>query len=130
MFTREAAERLYDFISKGRLVIAGYRVRVTWNRILVAEYPGPAYLSRTLIIEGDRDIVDIHKIGDFLHRNLTFETQDVKVVEETATQRKIEWVFGSYRAQAQVAKMALKSQWGESKSSIRSCVGPKLAAKI
>lgn len=113
MFTRDAAERMYDFISKGRLVIAGYRVRVTWNRILVAEYPGPVYLSRTLVIEGGKDVVDIHKIGEFLKRNLTFETQDVRVVDESVTQRKIEWVFGSYRAQAQVAKMALKSQWEE-----------------
>ncbi|KAM7196652.1 hypothetical protein V8F33_005992 [Rhypophila sp. PSN 637] len=138
MFTRQAAEALFVFIKGGRLLMGGYVVRVAWNRVLVPEQErrGSYCLSRVLVIEGPKKIVSFENLERFLRSRIVYQLQDVKILEETGPTeeeeaevrdndidaewkrkrmgtRKMEWVFGSYRAQAQTAKMALKRRWPE-----------------
>lgn len=170
MFTREGAEKIFAFVKRGGLVMGGLVARVVWNRVLVPEQErkGSPYLSRVLVIEGDKEIVNFENLDRYFRESIVYQLQDVKTLEETGDDekgeadgekemggdkkkedsedvgqreqdeqkgqgrgdclagkqggveqqkkkgtRKMEWVFGSYRAQAQTAKMALKRRWPE-----------------
>ncbi|KAK4212554.1 hypothetical protein QBC37DRAFT_266828, partial [Rhypophila decipiens] len=131
MFTRQAAESLFVFVREGRLSMGGYVVRAAWNRVLVPEQErrGSYYLSRVLVIEGPKKIVSFENLERFLRSRIVYQLQNVKILEETGPtseeeeeEAQMEWVFGSYRAQAQTAKMALKRRWPE--LSVRHGVDP------
>lgn len=58
MFSREGAERLFSFLSAGRLFIGGARVRAAWNRHLAAPFAGDPWISRVLVVSGPPAVVD------------------------------------------------------------------------
>lgn len=70
-----------------------------------------APVSRSLVIRGPKDIVDVHGVYRFLSSKMKFQTQDVYVAEVNAEERVIEWVFGSYRGQAQTARIVLRTEY-------------------
>lgn len=112
MFTREAAQNVFALVNGGHLSIGGLVVRIRYNTTRsFSPQVFPAYVSRVLVIKENKNIVDVHRLHHFLSRNMMFQTQDVYVVEANAEERIIEWVFGSYRAQAATARMALRSEY-------------------
>ncbi|KAM7185367.1 hypothetical protein V8F20_011844 [Naviculisporaceae sp. PSN 640] len=115
MFTREGAEKIFGFVKSGGLVMGGLTVKVAWNRVLVPEQErrGSPYLSRVLVIEGDKEIVNFENLERYFRGSIVYQLQDAGLGQKKNGTRKMEWVFGSYRAQAQTAKMALKRRWPE-----------------
>jgi hypothetical protein len=112
-FTRPGAERLYRFIASGRLILGHHRALVVWNRIMVGPQPLPQHYSRVLYIRGPKNVVDGHALDRFLREQcgIRFHTQDVFVAGESADERAMVWQFGSYRAQAETARVALRARW-------------------
>lgn len=112
MWDRVSAERLFTAIENQKLAISGKTPKAYWDKIRVpAQSHLPAKMSRVLFISGPSHIVDVEKIYDFLNERMLYQTQRVVVIEESFKDRQIVWVFGSFRAQAQTARMALSRQW-------------------
>jgi hypothetical protein len=112
-FTRPGAERLHRFIASGRLNLGHYRAQVVWNRNMVGPQALPQHYSRVLCISGPKAVVDGHALDQFLREQcgIRFHTQDVFVTGESAGERAMVWQFGSYRAQAETARVALRARW-------------------
>lgn len=112
MFDRESAVALYDFVRSRRLVIAGRTIDVAWNKNRSpTQSKIPKSASRVVEILGPVEVVDYHRLSEFLQKNILFQTQDVTVIREDDKERLIKWTFCSYRAQAEVARQALRRQW-------------------
>ncbi|KAK3403395.1 hypothetical protein B0T20DRAFT_25561 [Sordaria brevicollis] len=111
MFDWESAVALFDFINAGNLKIAGRTIQVVWNNNRSPVQNLPDYLSRVLEILGPVEVVNYHRLNQFLEANIRFQTQDVTIVREDAEVRLIRWTFCSFRAQAQVARKALDHEW-------------------
>ncbi|KAK3351112.1 hypothetical protein B0H65DRAFT_568069 [Neurospora tetraspora] len=112
MFTRQDAVCLFQFIAARNLKIAGRTIAVVWNSNRSAPQTDlPHSASRVLEIHGPVEVVDIHRLTRFLESNIKFDTQDITVVREDKHERRIRWTFGSFRAQAQVARKALRAEW-------------------
>lgn len=112
-FTRSGAERLHRFIANGRLVLGDHRAQVVWNRNMVRPQALPQDYTRVLCIAGPKAVVDGHALYEFFRQqcNIRFHTQDVFVAGESADERAMVWQFGSYRAQAETARVALRARW-------------------
>ncbi|KAK0636007.1 hypothetical protein B0T17DRAFT_517862 [Bombardia bombarda] len=111
MAARAEAERVYELVSAGLFAIQGAVIKAVWNRVLAAPEDGPEYFSRTLVIQGPHEVAGVHRLDGFLRGMVKYDTQDVYVLRERKDERTIVWVFGSFRAQAQVARMAIKRRW-------------------
>ncbi|KAK0725949.1 hypothetical protein B0H67DRAFT_509018, partial [Lasiosphaeris hirsuta] len=107
-FTRAGAEKLYNFIHAGWLVMGGQRVKVRWNQIRIPAYQGDSYLSRVLMISGPKDVVTIPSLEAHFSKNFVYQLEAVIVKQETAEIRMIEWRFCSFRAQASSAKLYIR----------------------
>lgn len=111
MWDRPSAESVYAAIDSGRLVIGGLTAQVVWDQILRVPHLGRTYLSRVLHIRGPSHIVDVESIYDILNELIVYQTQRVSVLWESEDEREIRWIFGSFYAQAEPARMALCQRW-------------------
>ncbi|KAJ4416733.1 hypothetical protein N0V85_002148 [Neurospora sp. IMI 360204] len=57
------------------------------------------------------EVVDVHKLNHCFEANLKYQIQDITVLKEDKEERLIRWTFYSFRAQAQVARKALRAEW-------------------
>ncbi|KAB5532568.1 hypothetical protein GE09DRAFT_1251374 [Coniochaeta sp. 2T2.1] len=109
-FERRAAERFYDRHILGGLVIPGhpgYRARITWNRIKSAAPAHPKNYTRVLLIAGPATFADPAFLTSYFKSKFDFEIDEVFDRGSKGDRRLIEYRFGSFRCQAESAKMAL-----------------------
>lgn len=111
-FKREVAQKFFAQCEMHGLRINDYNARVMWNRIKTSEKPHLANsdATRVLLIGGPPSIVNASTLTDFFHTKLEFQIDSIithvqgSVGKEDAV---VEYRFGSFRCQAQAAKMAL-----------------------
>lgn len=111
-FKREMAQKFFTQCEMHGLRINDYNARVMWNRIKTSEKPHLANsdATRVLLIGGPPSIVNASTLTDFFHTKLEFQIDSIithvqgSVGKDDAV---IEYRFGSFRCQAQAAKMAL-----------------------
>lgn len=114
-FKREIALKFFTQCAMQGLRINNYNARVMWNRIKTSEKPHLANsdASRVLLIGGPPSIVNASTLTDFFNTKLEFQTDSIithiqgSVGKEDAV---VEYRFGSFRCQAQAAKMALSRE--------------------
>jgi hypothetical protein len=114
-FERVSAERFYNRCQTTGFLIAGRpnAGRVIWNRIRTAEHSGPRHQSRVLQIAGPPHIVNEKFLTAYFQTKLDFQIDEVMDVGGTPERRVVEYRFGSFRCQAEAAKMALAREWSE-----------------
>ena len=117
-FEVEAARRFCESASLGGFVVGGQKARVVHNRIRTAAAPDPKHSSRVLIIYGPKHMVNAETLTVFFRSKLDFQIDEIINLPSPANQPGfglIEYRFGSYRCQAQAAKMALSREFSEIK---------------
>lgn len=116
-FERRAAERFHHRHREVGLRIPGHPspARVLWNRVRCGEVDRPPYHSRVLMISGPVDVVDEGFLTDYFRTKFDFEVDEVLLgkPEMDADEAVVEYRFGSYRCQAEAAKMALTRELGD-----------------
>ncbi|KAJ9143125.1 hypothetical protein NKR23_g6707 [Pleurostoma richardsiae] len=118
-FEREAAQRFYarcqerGFALPGSGGGGGQGPRVVWNRIRTAQQDGPKHKSRVLIIAGDRRFVNTAALTAYFRTKLDFQIDEVLTLADMGGRAVVEFRFGSYRCQAEAAKMALAREYSE-----------------
>lgn len=114
-FERVAAERFFAQCQETGFHVAGRPTpgRVIWNRIRTAEHTGPRHQSRVLQIAGPSGIVNEAFLTAYFQSKLDFQIDEVLEVGGTPERRVVEYRFGSFRCQAEAAKMALAREWSE-----------------
>lgn len=111
-FRREVAQKFFTHCEMHGFRVNDYNARVMWNRIKTSEksHLANSDASRVLLIGGPPSIVNASTLTDFFHTKLEFQIDSIithvqgSVGVEDAV---IEYRFGSFRCQAQAAKMAL-----------------------
>lgn len=111
-FKREVAHKFFTQCEVHGFRVKGCNARVMWNRIKTSEKPHLAKsdASRVLLIGGPPTLVNSGTLTDFFHTKLEFQIDTIvthvpgSLGKEDAV---IEYRFGSFRCQAQAAKMAL-----------------------
>ncbi|KAF9881374.1 hypothetical protein CkaCkLH20_01524 [Colletotrichum karsti] len=114
-FTRDGADRLMAAVQQGRFRVGGRVPRAAWNRIKSATRPAKDKIhSRVLIIEGHISIVNKESLEEWFKSKFEFQTD--QVVQRKYNARLginvLEWRFGSYRAQAEAAAIAITKELG------------------
>ncbi|KAK5653917.1 hypothetical protein OQA88_7842 [Cercophora sp. LCS_1] len=123
-FERVAAERFYNqYHMEGFAVIRrpDYVGRVVWNRIRSAEQDPGGRKSRVLIISGPKHIVNAESLDSYFRSKITFQIDTIRTyykpddaMESLGRERElVEFRFGSYRCQAEAARMALAREYKE-----------------
>jgi len=113
-FEVEASRRFYDHCNIHGLVVGGQRARVVHNRIRTAAATDPKHSSRVLIIYGPADMVNAETLTAFFRSKVDFQIDEIISHSGPANEPgygMIEYRFGSYRCQAQAAKMALSREF-------------------
>lgn len=107
------AQRLLKVAREKRLVVRGYKPRAVPNRIKSRPQAYEDRSSRCLMISGDAAVVNVHTLSQLFNTKFDYDTQEVLYRDETADGRgrKIEWRFGSWRAQAGAAYMAIRDSY-------------------
>lgn len=110
-FTRKGAERLMGSIQAGRLIVAGRRPRATYNRIKSAPQK-ESTKSRVVVFEGPASLVNERRLNEWFSTKFTYQTESVQILEHKAGSNTnvLEWRFGSYRAQAEAAVIAIRKE--------------------
>lgn len=120
-FERTAAERFYERYKNTGFMVTGrpfHIGRVVWNRIRSREVDAGGRKSRVLIISGPRSIVNERSLHNYFASKIQFQVDEVITAvpsmrlgsEERAL---VEFRFGSYRCQAESARMALSREFKE-----------------
>jgi hypothetical protein len=115
-FDRESAERMYNRSrADGGFRVLGYpdRACVVWNRIRTGAQDGPRHQTRVLQISGPPEIVNERGLTAYFQTKLDFQIDSIIDRGGSAERRLIEYRFGSYRCQAEAAKMALAREMGD-----------------
>ncbi|ROW07255.1 hypothetical protein VMCG_03802 [Cytospora schulzeri] len=108
----EEAARLLFTCEQGLLRVQGYKVRAKRNRVRTPA-SGKPNTSRCVSIVGRRDFVDEMNLRGIFNANFTFDTDQVILLEEGETWCRLEWRFGSYRAQAESAELLLRKDYSD-----------------
>lgn len=109
-FERRAAERFYDAHAASGLRIPGHPdfcARVVWNRIRTAASAAPRHHSRVLIIAGPAHVANPLALTAYFHSKFEFDVDEVVDRGGAASRRLVEYRFGSFRCQAEAAKIAI-----------------------
>ncbi|RYP91726.1 hypothetical protein DL770_002167 [Monosporascus sp. CRB-9-2] len=112
LYTREAAAKLYDQISAGKIVIRGHRLRCRWNRVKVAPR-GEQWHSRILLIVGPESEVNRESLDKCFVNNFVYNMDEIidhGVVDGLA---RLEYRFASYLCQAQFAYHTIRSNFSK-----------------
>lgn len=107
-FTPKAAQRLLTESWTKTVVIRGYRVRASHNRIKYGRNVVAGNASRVLIITGKQEFVNADNLRSWFKERFVFQEDAVIELIKAAGRAVCEFRFGSYRCQAQMGKMALK----------------------
>jgi hypothetical protein len=116
-FERAAAERFYDRFNFRGFFILEYPLhppaRVLWNRIRTAEQTGQGmqYRSRVLNISGPSKLVNEAVLSAYFNTKIIYQVDEVIVLCQENERALVEFRFGSYRCQAEAARMALCREW-------------------
>ncbi|KAL2267069.1 hypothetical protein VTJ83DRAFT_4346 [Remersonia thermophila] len=115
-FDREGAERFYS-----RYAATGFRTphhpdlcaRVTWNRVRSAEEDKGGRRSRVLLISGPPHIVERHRLCAYLNTKMVYQIDDIihRGQSPDGARVLLEIRFGSFRCQAEAARMALMREF-------------------
>lgn len=113
-FKRNVAHEFYSkCASDGKgFAVNGQPARVMWNRIKTSErqHLSESNASRVLLIAGPPQIVNPRTLTEFFNTKLQFQVDRIITHVEGTTLGEdavVEYRFGSFRCQAQAAKMAL-----------------------
>lgn len=120
-FERVAAKRFFDRYQSTGFVVAGrpfYVGHVVWNRIRSGEVDVGGRKSRVLIISGPRSLVNERSLFSYFASKIEFQVDEVITAAVSAaaamgTEERalVEFRFGSYRCQAESARMALSREF-------------------
>ncbi|KAL2200720.1 hypothetical protein P885DRAFT_28106 [Corynascus similis CBS 632.67] len=115
-FERASAERFF-----ARYCLTGYatprnpdlRARVTWNRVRSAEVDTGGTRSRVLLVSGPRKIVNETFLFSYLDGKLVYQVDEVlhRGQSDDGGRVLLEIRFGSFRCQAEAARMALMREF-------------------
>ncbi|RKU48901.1 hypothetical protein DL546_008782 [Coniochaeta pulveracea] len=111
-FDRASAERFFERFADSGLVFPGYpgfTGRVAWNRVLAAAVDGPGTkeLSRVLLISGPKEMVTAEYLTQYFRSKLDFNIDCIIDHGGDDYRATVEYRFGSFRCQAESAKMAV-----------------------
>jgi hypothetical protein len=115
-FERRAAERFYDRHLQGGLRIPGhpgYVARVVWNRIKTAAPAQPRHYTRVLMVAGPATIANPAFLTAYFRSKLDFDVDEVFDRGAMGDRRLVEYRFGSFRCQAEAAKMSVTREMGD-----------------
>lgn len=89
--------------------------RVSWNRVRSAEVDKGGRKSRVLLISGPPRIVNQGFLGSYLDTKMVYQVDEVvyRGVSEDRSRVLLEFRFGSFRCQAEAARMALMREFRE-----------------
>ncbi|OIW31825.1 hypothetical protein CONLIGDRAFT_698119 [Coniochaeta ligniaria NRRL 30616] len=116
-FDRQAADLFYHHHAAPGIRIPGYPsfvARVVWNRVRTAAVNLPPYHTRVLMISGPSHFVNPPSLLAYFQSKLDFDVDEI--LEHGSGNRGkslIEFRFGSYRCQAESAKMALTREMSQ-----------------
>lgn len=116
-FERGAAERFYDRHLLGGLQIPGhpgYTSKVVWNRIKTAAPNHPKHYSRVLMIAGPAPVANPVFLTSYFEGKLEFDVDEVFERGGMGDRQLVEYRFGSFRCQAEAAKMAITREFADS----------------
>lgn len=115
-FERQGAERFYNQHAPSGLRIPGYpdfSARVVWNRIRTAASDSPRHYSRVLVIAGPACFVNPFRLTTYFQSKIEFDIDEIVDRGGNADRRLVEYRFGSFRCQAEAAKMAITRELTE-----------------
>lgn len=111
-FKRNVAHKFFNLCELNGFLVQGYAARVMWNRIKTSQkqHLVDSDASRVLLIGGPPNEVNSEALTNFFRQKLEFQIDRI-ITHVSGLQGKedavIEYRFGSFRCQAQAAKMAL-----------------------
>ncbi|KAL1859501.1 hypothetical protein Daus18300_009646 [Diaporthe australafricana] len=109
-FELAAARAFYDACDRGGFSVDGFSVRVMWNRIKTAQQDHARSTTRVLLIGGRPDFVNPTALTEYFCTKLQFQIDCIITHDDGlagGTDAVVEYRFGSFRCQAEAAKMAL-----------------------
>ncbi|OIW31824.1 hypothetical protein CONLIGDRAFT_629510 [Coniochaeta ligniaria NRRL 30616] len=115
-FERRAAERFYDRHVLGGLKIPGhpgYAAKVVWNRIKSAAPDHPKNYTRVLMVAGPVRVVNPVFLTAYFKSKLQFDIDEVFDRGSMGDRRLVEYRFGSFRCQAEAAKMSITREFAD-----------------
>ncbi|KAL2756458.1 hypothetical protein ACRALDRAFT_1070505 [Sodiomyces alcalophilus JCM 7366] len=107
-----AAQRFYATSTRCRLVVGGYRTRVSLNRIRSAEAEGPGNRTRVIVLKGDPSFVNETSLTAWFSERFKFEVDEVITHVLNEHIGHVEYRFGSWRCQAETARVAIIRELG------------------
>ena len=123
-FERAAAERFYNMYHDSGFMVHGHPevASVLWNRIRSAESPEKPHRTRVLQIAGPPDLVNPQALTAYFDSKLEYQIDEILVHGTSVERNVVEFRFGSYRCQAEAAKMALGREYPD--GDVRTWHGP------
>ncbi|ROW04575.1 hypothetical protein VMCG_04967 [Cytospora schulzeri] len=108
-FERKAAHGFFALCEDRGFVVDGFSARVMWNRIKTAQQAHSRTTTRVLLIGGDRQFVNPNALTEYFRTKLQFQIDCIIPHGDGLDGRNavVEYRFGSFRCQAEAAKMAL-----------------------
>ena len=107
-FTPAPAQRLCEDAAHPGFFVGNHRARITRNRIKSREVSVAGRQCRVLIITGSDDFVNEPTLRAWFDRRIVWQEDGVSELMHRPGRRVLEWRFGSYRNQAEMAKLALE----------------------
>lgn len=109
-FELVAAKAFYKACEERGFNVDGYPVRVMWNRIKTAQQEHAKSTTRVLLIGGKADFVNPVSLTEYFCTKLQFQIDCIITHSDGLKGDRdavVEYRFGSFRCQAEAAKMAL-----------------------
>ncbi|KAK2614237.1 hypothetical protein N8I77_001083 [Diaporthe amygdali] len=115
-FELAAAKAFYRACEDNGFTVDGYNVRVMWNRIKTAQQEHAKSTTRVLLIGGKPQFVNPTTLTEYFCTKLQFQIDCIVTHSDGlkgGTDAVVEYRFGSFRCQAEAAKMALTREHPE-----------------
>ncbi|KAH8912262.1 hypothetical protein BR93DRAFT_933304 [Coniochaeta sp. PMI_546] len=115
-FERRAAEQFYVRHLLGGLHISDHPdfiAKVVWNRIKTAAPNHPKHYTRVLMIAGPAHVANPVFLTSYFESKLEFDIDEVFDRGSMGDRRLVEYRFGSFRCQAEAAKMAITREFAD-----------------
>ncbi|KAM0286487.1 hypothetical protein ACHAQH_000913 [Verticillium albo-atrum] len=109
-FELRAAEKFLRDTSSWGFIVGTHRGYVKRNRIKSPEQNLPREQTRVLIIEGDPSFVNPRELTRYFDGKFQYQVDRIIDVYRAPDMAIVEYRFGSYRCQAQTARMALETE--------------------
>ncbi|KAI1762172.1 hypothetical protein GGR53DRAFT_468566 [Hypoxylon sp. FL1150] len=110
---RDSAVKFLADCRSGKINMRGMKLYATWNRNRVRE-PADDTVSRVLMIEGDAKLVNQKHLNEFFAEKVAYDIDEIiehgRKEGSDAARCTIEYRFASWRGQAQLALMALRTE--------------------